>query len=210
MEPRYPVKLEGASEHVFTCSLGAIDTKLKIFRNDFLVEASSFLTGLRLRAGRAYVNKLLISPWAESRQCYEFSTTPNTKPKAYITIDQIHQILDYLDTSHYMKREHVATYRLLFRAPDCLQHWAFALQLSEAELDGIMKWRKEHGFSHWNYFERKAMREYLEEKQLDERMTCAGYSFKPLRGPASFEAPPFWHSRPAAPKAPSVHGLGPW
>lgn len=62
MEPRYPVKLAGASEHVFTCSLGTIDTKLKIYRNDFLIEARSFLTGLRLRAGRAYVNKLLIAP----------------------------------------------------------------------------------------------------------------------------------------------------
>lgn len=210
MEPRYPVKLAGASAHVFTCSLGTIDTKLKIYRNDFLIEARSLLTGLRLRTGRAYVNKLLIAPWVESRQCYSFSTPTSTKPLAYITIDQIHQILDYLDTSRYLKREHVATYRLLFRAPDCLQHWAYALQLSQAELDAIMKWRKEHGLSHWNYFERKAMRDYLEDKQLGDFVTCAGYSFKPLRGPASFEQVPFWHSRPAAPKAPSVPGLGPW
>lgn len=48
MEPRYPVKLAGASEHVFTCSLGTIDTKLKIYRNDFLIEARSFLTGPQL------------------------------------------------------------------------------------------------------------------------------------------------------------------
>lgn len=214
MEPRFPINLEGASRHTFVTSLGSFDTVLKIFRNDFLIDAGSLLSGLRIKpSARAAIRACLITPWVETGAAYSFHPRGNLpgNTKNYIKVEQIDEVLSFAQRNDYIKPRHVEIYRGLFKLPDCLQHWAYALCLSEEELDTIMQRRKKTDRSTWRYFERKIVREYLESDR--DRVTLAGYSFKTIKRLASFEQPAFWHRswhRGPGPKQPTYEGLGPW